>query len=104
MIGRDELGDGTCKLVTVNGAEVAVFRRQDRIYAIQNRCPHEGGALSAGTLDGEDVICPLHGYRFNLETGACATDPGLRARTFALVPHAGGFTVEARPDRISHSA
>jgi ferredoxin-nitrite reductase len=104
MIGRDELGDGTCKLVTVNGAEIAVFRRQDRIYAIQNRCPHEGGALSAGTLDGEDVICPLHGYRFNLETGACATDPGLRARTFALVPHAGGFTVEARPDRISHSA
>ena len=104
VIRRDELADGGCKLVTVNGADVAVFRRQDRLYAIQNRCPHEGGGLGGGTLDGEDVICPLHGYRFNLETGACSTDPALRAKTFALVPHAGGFTVEARPDRTSHPA
>src|SRR2546430_3910150 len=73
-------------------------------HAIQNRCPHEGGALSGGTLDGGDVICPLHGYRFNLETGACSTDPALRAKIFALVPHAGGFTVEARPDQTHHSA
>ena len=104
VIRRDELAGGGCKLVTVNGADVAVFRRQDRLYAIQNRCPHEGGGLGGGTLDGEDVICPLHGYRFNLETGACSTDPALRAKTFALVPHAGGFTVEARPDRTSHPA
>jgi len=104
VIRRDELADGGCKLVTVNGADVAVFRRQDRLYAIQNRCPHEGGGLGGGTLDGEDVICPLHGYRFNLETGACSTDPALRAKTSALVPHAGGFTVEARPDRTSHPA
>src|SRR2546430_13621233 len=34
-------------------------------HAIQNRCPHEGGALSGGTLDGGDVICPLHGYRLD---------------------------------------
>jgi ferredoxin-nitrite reductase len=104
VISRDELADGACRLVTVNGAEVAVFRRQDRIYAIQNRCPHEGAGLCGGAVDGEDVICPLHGYRFNLETGTCSTDPALRAKTFALVPHAGGFTVEARPDRTSHSA
>jgi ferredoxin-nitrite reductase len=104
VIRPDELAPGAGKLVTVDGLEVAVFRLQDGLCAIQNRCPHEGGGLWSGTLDGEDVICPLHGYRFNLKTGACPNDPSLRAKIFALVPHAGGFTVEARPDRTPHSA
>ena len=104
VISPDALAEGAGRLLTVHGVEVAVFRCQNRIYAVQNRCPHEGGALSGGTLDGGDVICPLHGYRFNLETGACSTDPALRAKVFALVPHAGGFTVEARPDQTHHSA
>ena len=104
VISPDALAEGAGRLLTVHGVEVAVFRCQNRIHAIQNRCPHEGGALSGGTLDGGDVICPLHGYRFNLETGACSTDPALRAKIFALVPHAGGFTVEARPDQTHHSA
>src|SRR5207245_5688190 len=104
VISPDALAEGAGRLLTVHGVEVAVFRCQNRIHAIQNRCPHEGGALSGGTLDGGDVICPLHGYRFNLETGACSTDPALRAKIFALVPHAGGFTVEARPAQTHHSA
>src|SRR5439155_562766 len=104
VISPDALAEGAGRLLTVHGVEVAVFRCQNHIHAMQNRCPHEGGALSGGTLDGGDVICPLHGYRFNLETGACSTDPALRAKIFALVPHAGGFTVEARPDQTHHSA
>ncbi len=90
----DEPSEGRATLITVGGAEVAVFRCQGRLYAIQNRCPHEGGPLAEGVLDGDEVVCPLHGYRFNVKTGACATDPALRARTFALTPRPGGFTVE----------
>jgi len=43
-------------------------------------------------VEGDEVICPLHGYRFNIRTGACVTDPALRAKPVALVPHADGFT------------
>jgi len=100
----EELAEGAATMLHVHGVEIAVFRRQDRLYALQNRCPHEGGALASGTLDGDEVSCPLHGYRFNVKTGACSTDPALRARTFALVPQAGGFAVETAPDPTRHPA
>ena len=88
----DELQEGTSKALTMNGTEVAVFRCGNQLYALQNRCPHAGGSLADGTVEGDEVICPLHGYRFNIRTGACATDPALRAKSVALVPHADGFT------------
>ncbi len=94
FIRPEELGEGKGKAVPVNGTDVAVFKCQDQLYAIQNRCPHEGAALSAGVLDGGEVICPLHGYRFNLKTGVCLTDPNVKARTFRLVPDREGFTVQ----------
>ena len=88
----DDLQEGTSKALTMNGTEVAVFRCGNQLYALQNRCPHAGGSLADGTVEGDEVICPLHGYRFNIRTGACATDPALRAKSVALVPHADGFT------------
>lgn len=93
-IRPDELGEGTGMAIVVNGVEVAVFKCNGRLCAIQNLCPHEGAALSGGVVDGEEVICPLHAYRFHLKTGACPTDPTLKARTFRLIPQGDGFTVE----------
>lgn len=49
---------------------VAVFRTAvDRVFAIDDRCPHKGGPLSEGIVHGEAVTCPLHAWVFNLETG-----------------------------------
>src|SRR5437660_4374318 len=95
MIAADELADGAGKALTINGTDVAVFRCGGRLYALQNACPHAGGELAGGELDGEEVVCPLHGHRFNVKTGACSTDPALCAKTFPVVPHAGGHTVDA---------
>ena len=46
-------------------------------------------------IEADEVICPLHGYRFSVKTGACSTDPTLPAKTFAVVAENGGFTVDA---------
>ena len=94
VIASGEPAEGTGKALTVNGVEVAVFRRGDRLWALANACPHAGGSLAGGELDGDEVVCPLHGYRFDVRTGACSTDPALRARVFPVTPHAGGFTVQ----------
>jgi len=104
VVRAEELVEGAGRLLVANGLEVAVFRLQDRLYAIQNRCPHEGGPLASGTLEGDEVTCPLHGYRFNVKTGACTTDPALRAKTYALVPCAGGLTVDTPQDPTRHPA
>ena len=91
----DEIREGSGKALVVNGREVAVFRCQGQLYALQNQCPHAGGALAGGVIEADEVICPLHGYRFSVKTGACSTDPTLPAKTFAVVAENGGFTVDA---------
>ena len=95
ILMTDELREGSGKALVVNGREVAVFRCQGQLYALQNRCPHEGGSLAGGVIEADEVICPIHGYRFNVKTGACSTDPRLPAKTFAVVAEDGGFTVDA---------
>ena len=49
---------------------VAVFRTaEDRVFAIDDACPHKGGPLSEGIVHGNAVTCPLHAWVFSLETG-----------------------------------
>jgi 3-phenylpropionate/trans-cinnamate dioxygenase ferredoxin component len=93
-IRPDEIAEGGGKTITVRGTEIAVFKCEGRLHATQNWCPHAGAALSAGTVEGGAVVCPAHGYRFDLRTGACATDGQLRLKTYRLVPDGPGFTVQ----------
>src|SRR5262245_58151738 len=63
------LGQGRCYIV--GDEEVAVFRQRDgQLFATQNRCPHRDGPLSEGVMGGGKVICPLHGHKFDLASGA----------------------------------
>ncbi len=93
-IRPDEIAEGSGKTITVSGTEIAVFKCEGQLYATQNWCPHAGSALAAGALDGGAVVCPAHGYRFDLRTGACATDAQLRLKTYRLVPDGAAFTVQ----------
>ena len=91
----DEVQEGTAKLLRVKNQEIAVFKHQGQLCAIQNACPHEGGQLSMGRVEGNEVVCPLHGYKFHLKTGACSTDGKIKAKIFKLAVQGDGFTVEA---------
>jgi nitrite reductase (NADH) small subunit len=57
------------RAVTVCDQEIAIFHLQDRYLTIENKCPHKGGPLCDGIVSGTTVVCPLHGRRFDLETG-----------------------------------
>jgi nitrite reductase/ring-hydroxylating ferredoxin subunit len=70
------VGQGT--FVEHAGFPVAVFNAGGgRFYATGPICPHEDGPLSEGWLEGDAVICPWHGFDFDLATGACRVDPDL---------------------------
>jgi nitrite reductase (NADH) small subunit len=70
------VGHGT--LVETGGQPVAVFNAGGgRFYACGALCPHEEGPLNEGWLEGDLVVCPWHGYDFELETGRCRVDPEL---------------------------
>lgn len=58
--------------------KIGVFRTMDdRIFAIEDHCPHRGGPLSQGIVHGTAVTCPLHNWSISLETGkALGADEG----------------------------
>jgi nitrite reductase (NADH) small subunit/3-phenylpropionate/trans-cinnamate dioxygenase ferredoxin subunit len=65
----NEIPPGTGRTVEVNGIWIAVFNVAGTFYAIDNACPHAGGPLGEGKLDGTVVECPWHGWRFNVISG-----------------------------------
>jgi 3-phenylpropionate/trans-cinnamate dioxygenase ferredoxin subunit len=64
-----ELEDGTMKEVLVGGKTVILANIGGSYYAADNHCPHMGGKLSKGKLEGTVVTCPLHGSQFDLSNG-----------------------------------
>lgn len=80
----DEIEPGTGKLVRANDLDIAIFNVGGRFCASGAVCPHEGGPLEEGTLDGDVVICPWHGYDFDLKTGACLVDSDLNVPVYPV--------------------
>jgi nitrite reductase (NADH) small subunit len=79
--------------VTIEGLEIAVFRSNGELYALENLCPHLGFPLTEGIVKDDVVICGWHGWRVRLGDGGC---PGKTstARTFACKLHEGDVYLE----------
>ncbi len=79
------------RVVRTPDGEVAVFRTgDDRLFALDNRCPHKDGPLSEGIVFDHRVACPLHNWKIELETGnAVAPDEGC-VRTYPVEVSAEG--------------
>jgi 3-phenylpropionate/trans-cinnamate dioxygenase ferredoxin subunit len=102
----DDFAEGAMKLVTVEGADLLVARVADDFYAADDRCPHMGGRLAMGTLEGRVVKCPRHNSRFDLSDGHVVqwTDwTGLTLRLAKLLKAPRPlrtYPVEARDGRV----
>jgi nitrite reductase/ring-hydroxylating ferredoxin subunit len=64
--------------VEAGGERIALFQVDGVFYAIGDTCPHRGGPLSGGVLDGTTVTCPWHGAEFDVCTGKNLCPPGAR--------------------------
>jgi len=75
------------RVVEAPHGDVAVFRTaDDRVFALDDRCPHKGGPLSQGIVHGDRVACPLHNWLIQLDSGqAAAPDEGCVRRHEARV-------------------
>ena len=65
-------GSGLC--VEAQGRQIALFNVDGTFYAVDNTCPHRGGPLAEGELEGATVTCPWHAWQFDLTTGESLTD------------------------------
>ncbi len=70
-----ELPAGTAKQVTLGGKAIGLFNVGSAVYAIDDTCPHRGAPLWEGEVDGNEVMCPWHGARFDLTNGGHLCPP-----------------------------
>ena len=73
----DDVPVGTAKELIVDGRVVALFNVDGSFYALDGVCPHAGGPLGQGVLDGCTVTCPWHGWQFDVTSGQHALNAAL---------------------------
>jgi nitrite reductase/ring-hydroxylating ferredoxin subunit len=77
--------------------QIAVFRVDEKIFAIDNRCPHEGYPLAVGTVSTECVLtCNWHNWKFNLADGVCVVG-GDNVRSYPTLLENGEVFVDTSP-------
>ncbi len=85
VAGVEEIPLGTGKEFAAAGRVVAIFHVEGEFYALDGVCPHAGGPLGNGRLQGNVVTCPWHGWQFDVTNGrhclnANLTHPGFRVK------------------------
>jgi nitrite reductase (NADH) small subunit len=113
--GEHDFAEDERRLIEVEGKEIAVVRIAGRFHAFENRCLHQGGPVAEGLvlgrvealLDDEQrligerfsdklqLVCPWHGWAYDLETGTCAGDPRRRLSKHPVTVREGQVYVHA---------
>jgi 3-phenylpropionate/trans-cinnamate dioxygenase ferredoxin subunit len=77
-IGPDaDLPDGKRIFVDIDDLPIVVFRVGGELFAIADVCSHDDGPLGDGDLEGNEIICPRHGARFDIRTGKALSLPAV---------------------------
>lgn len=69
---------GKVRVYEVDGARIALCNVDGALYAVDDVCTHDGGALDQGELDGVEIECPRHGARFDVRTGRVTALPAFQ--------------------------
>jgi nitrite reductase/ring-hydroxylating ferredoxin subunit len=116
VCGVGEIPDNGGVLADVGDREIGVFNYRGKLLAYDNRCIHQGGPICTGEILGatkvrldddkrvvdveldEDemrIVCPWHGWEYDLASGEAAHDPRLRLRRFPITVEDGIVYVDA---------
>ena len=72
---KDDLNNGEIKGISIGHEKICLVKIEEGFYAIEDFCSHAGGVMSTGVLDGVEIICPLHGARFDVRSGKQTLGP-----------------------------
>jgi 3-phenylpropionate/trans-cinnamate dioxygenase ferredoxin subunit len=99
VAGAGEIAPGHYRKVDLDGTTVAVFNIEGAFYAIEDVCTHDGAELASGLpITGDEIVCPRHGARFCVRTGAALSAPAYEPTAVFPVKVEGG-QVFVRDDR-----
>ena len=96
IAAASQIGQGVPFPVEVDGVPVVVVRCGADLYAVEDRCTHDGESFTGAEVEACELICPRHGSRFALDTGEPLNPPAYEPlRTFAVREHDGRVLVES---------
>ena len=116
VAGEDEIAEGGRKVVETGGVEIGVFRSNGEYFAWRNECPHQGGPVCQGVMvrkveerldserkssgihyaggdAGQNIVCPWHGYEFDMRTGHHVGFATMRLRGYPIKVRDGAIYV-----------
>ena len=64
-----DLNSAPFRKITIEKEEIIIGKKNDRLFAFNNICPHKGASLSKGNLNDDNIVCYMHGYEYNIFTG-----------------------------------
>lgn len=99
VCAADALKPGAFEVIETDDLVIAVFNVEGEYFAIEDVCTHDGEELTGGPIQGDEIVCPRHGARFCLRTGAALTPPAYDdVTTFAVRVADGRLQVRAPGD------
>ena len=90
----DQLSAGQPHPIHAAGKDLVLCQVGGELYVVEGVCPHLGGPLGHGTLDGRMLICPWHAWEFDCTTGEHDRNPALRVATYPVAVSEGEVLVD----------
>lgn len=81
------------KQINVDGKKLCLVKHQEKLFVVQNTCPHAGGILSGGWCKNGNLICPIHRWEYNLENGRGGEGQGDYIEIYPLEIRSDGIYV-----------
>ncbi len=93
VLASGALPEGGRAEVQAHGRTIALVRVDGAVHAVDGLCPHRGGYLAAGSLEGRHLYCPLHAWCFDVKSGEAFFPKGAKVLCFPVREDAGRIWV-----------
>ena len=97
VCSKDEIKDGRGKVIEIDGRQIAVLNNKGKFFAIGNTCAHMQGPLGEGECNDGKVICPWHGWEYDLKTGKNTFDENIKLDTYEVKVEGKNILVNPEP-------
>ena len=97
-VKESDLSEGHMKAVRVKGRSILLVRQGGEIFGVSNRCPHQSCELQGGILTGYVVMCPCHGWKFDVRNGQYQEIPQVKLDSYRCKIENGKIMVEILKD------
>ncbi|MBV8118251.1 MAG: Rieske 2Fe-2S domain-containing protein [Candidatus Eremiobacteraeota bacterium] len=97
VASRSELSERAATIVCAGRYEVAIFTVDGEVRAYENCCPHQGGPIGEGIVDGTTITCPWHAWCFDLRDGAMTLGDFASLRRFDAYVEGDAIYVATQP-------